>query len=221
MPIAPVHRLKKTEIVRMAKWRCKHSHTGLEHFSCWLAEHPDEEKIGFFDIEASNLQADFGIVLTYAIKTHGIDEIFQRPITAKDLRTCLDENVVRQCIKDLSRYDRIVTYYGSVFDFPFVRTRAITMGIPFPEYGTLLHKDMYFAARGKLSLSSKRLENVCRVLFGRTEKTRIDSAYWIKALMGNKASLEYIADHCRKDVQELERVYDKMIGFGRRTDTSV
>jgi len=498
MPRPPVARMKKLEIVKLSNWRCKHGESGLSHYNCYLREHPDTEKIGFLDIEASNLQADFGIVLTYAIKTHSTDEILQTTITAKDLRGYLnrgeskkeaDARILTECIKDMAKYDRLVTYYGcvtpghriltsdlrwvpvetlvsgdailafdetaheighrrhlrqatvihnipvekdiyeikledgtileatedhpwlvrrnnskkgqyadissywqfretnklqhfnsklpslerimpvwntdtsheagyvgafidgeghlsqakrkdrdgeyllsvtavqnegpilanyisklntlgfsstrsnydpsnrkcvairigggkqetikflgtirpsklqnldinklgtvqiygekvaiksirkigkgtvcglgttsgtyivegfgshnSVFDLPFLRTRALISGIPFPEYGAILHKDMYFAARGKLSLSSKRLENVCRVLFGKTEKTRIDSAHWTRALMGAPDALEYIADHCRKDVIELERVYDTMLNFGKNTDNSV
>jgi uncharacterized protein YprB with RNaseH-like and TPR domain len=173
------------------------------------------------DIEASNLNADFGIILTYCIKVAGDEKIYQRTVNTKDLRTVLDKNVVQQCITDMGHFDRIVTYYGSRFDIPFIRTRAITLGIPFPEYGSLLHNDAYFMARGRLNMSSKRLENVCRVLFGKTEKTRIDSQHWIKALMGDAAALAYIEDHCQKDVIELERVYNTMLGFTQRRDTSV
>jgi len=213
--------MKKSEILKRSAWKCKHSMTGLTHPACWDSAHGDTERIGFLDIEASNLNADFGIILTYCIKVAGNEKIYQRTVNTKDLRTVLDKNVVKQCITDMAHFDRIVTYYGSRFDIPFIRTRAITLGIPFPEYGSLLHNDAYFMARGRLNMSSKRLENVCRVLFGKTEKTRIDSQHWIKALMGDAAALAYIEDHCQKDVIELERVYNTMLGFTQRRDTSV
>lgn len=216
-----VARIKKTELIRMSKWRCRHGETGLSHYRCWLREHPDTERIGFLDIEASNLKADFGVVLTYAIKVKGEDKIYQRTITRSDLRTCLDKNVVNQCIKDMQEFDRIITWYGSRFDVKFLRSRALALGIKFPLYGDILHNDIYYIARNRLCLSSNRLDNVSRSLFGDTAKTRILPEKWIKALMGDKKSLEYIAEHCRLDVIELERVYNTLSDFARKSDTSL
>ena len=59
--IAPVHRLKKIEIVWLAKHKCKHGHTYLEHYNCYLKEMPDgriQEKVGFLDIETTGLDAE-------------------------------------------------------------------------------------------------------------------------------------------------------------------
>jgi uncharacterized protein YprB with RNaseH-like and TPR domain len=218
---APVHRMKKKEIVWLSTHRCKHGHDFLEHYSCYLAENPDKERIGFLDLECSNLHASFGIILCFSLKTKGEDKIYRRVVTASDLRTCLDEKVVRQCIKNMGNFDRIVTFYGTKFDIPFLRTRAISLGVPFPEYGTMLHKDVYYIARAKLRLHSNRLDSVCNTLFGSTEKTRIEPDKWIKALMGDAKSLVYIQDHCDKDVTELEKVYNALIGYGRLNDTSV
>jgi len=218
---APVWRLKKPEIVRLAKWRCKHSHSGLEHYECWLKENPGEERIGFFDLETTNLKADFGIILCYAIADGISDQIYTRTITKSDLRTCLDEKVVKSCIKDMKNFDRLVGYYSTKFDGPFLRTRAISLGIEFPEFGQVIHNDLYYTVRNKLNLSSNRLENACRTVFGETAKTRIDADHWIKALMGDKPSLDYINDHCIKDVTELKKLYYKLAVYRNKTNTSL
>lgn len=217
--IAPVSRLNKHEIVWLSGHRCKHKHTYLEHYPCYVSENPLKEKIGFFDIEASNLAANFGIMFCYCIKVAGKDEILERVITKKELSTCLDKNVVKQCIEDLGKFDRIVTYYGKRFDMPFVRTRAVATGLGFPGYGEIVHEDMYFNVKFKFRLHSNRLENACRVLLGSTDKTHLDPEYWIKALQGNKKSLDYIADHCRKDVTDLEKLYNKINNFTKKTET--
>ena len=70
-------------------------------------------------------------------------------------------------------------------------------------------------------MSSNRLENACRVLLGKTHKTRIESSYWIRALQGNPRALNYILDHNKKDVIDLERLYLKVINFATRQDTSI
>lgn len=219
--LAPVGRLKKKEIVWLGRHRCRHGHTYLEHYSCYLKENPLNEKIGFFDIEASNLNANFGIMLCYCIKIGGKDKILERTITDKELRTCLDKEVVKQCIKDLEGFDRIVTYYGKRFDFPFVRTRAVHLDIPFFNYGEVIHEDLYFNIKYKFKLHSNRLENACRVLLGQTDKTHIDPNHWLKALQGDKKSLNYIIEHCRYDVRDLEKLYEKVFQFTRKTDTSI
>ncbi len=221
MATAPVWRLKKTEIVKMARWRCEHSVSGLEHYNCWLRHNPNVERCGYLDIESSNLHANWGIVLTYVIKVKGEDTFYQRTITKNELSTCLDEKVVKQCITDMGKFDRLYTFYGTKFDIPYLRTRAISLGIEFPEYGTLFHNDVYYMARNKLCLNSNRLDNVCLALFGETTKTRLTPKYWTKALMGDKAPLEYIADHCRQDTVELERVHNALDVFRKQNDTSV
>lgn len=217
--IAPVSRLSRQEIVWLSRHRCTHKHTYLEHYTCYIKENPLKEEIGFFDIEASNLNANFGIMFSYAIKVGGKNEIVERVITKKELSECLDRKVVEQCVEDLSKFDRIVTFYGKRFDLPFVRTRAVSMNIPFPEYGELIHEDIYFTVKYKFKLHSNRLENACRVLLGATEKTHIDPEYWIKALQGHQKSLDYIADHNRKDVTDLEKLYNKINYYGRKTNS--
>lgn len=218
---APVHRLKKTQLVWMNRNKCKHGHNYLEHYNCYLMEHPEEEKVGFIDIETTNLKADFGIIITYSICDDATGKVSWRAISKRDLRTCLDEKVVKACIKDMRRFDRLIGYYSTKFDIPFIRTRAIALGLEFPEYGEIIHNDLYYTVRNKLNISSNRLDNACRTVFGDTEKTRIDADHWIKALMGDEDAIAYIVDHNIRDVQETRRLYHKLENFRRKTDTTI
>lgn len=216
-----IARMKKLEIVWMSNHKCKHNHTYLEHQNCYVKDFPNQERMGFIDIETTNLKADFGIILCYCIADQASDKIYERTITKKELSKDLDKKVVQQCLEDMGQFDRLVGYYSSRFDIPFIRTRAVSMNLPFPEYGGQLHQDLYFVIRNRFNLSSKRLENACRVLLGSTEKTRIHAQYWIRALQGDVGSLDYIRDHCKKDVTDLKKLYNKVIKYSRRTDTSV
>lgn len=213
--------LKKDEIVKLYNGRCEHGHRFLEHYGCYVRQEKHPLRIGFLDIEASNLSADFGIILCYAIKQYKSRSFLGKVITKEDLTTSLDKNVVKQLIEDMKQFDLLVTYYGTKFDIPFIRTRALSLGVPFPPFGSIQHKDMYYAAKMKLRLSSNRLENVGRVILGKTKKTRIESKYWIKALQGDEASLVYIFDHCLRDVADLESVYNKLIEFMRNGSKSI
>lgn len=214
--------LKKDEIVKLYNGRCSHGHRYLEHYGCYIAENKNTKlRIGFLDIETSNLSADFGIILCYCIKVFQQRTILGKVITKADLETVLDKNVVKQLIEDMKEFDLLITYYGTKFDIPFIRTRAVAMGVPFPPFGSVQHKDMYYAVRNKFRLSSNRLENAGRVLLGETTKTRIDSKHWIKALQGDEKSLLYIYDHCMRDVSDLEAVYNKVIDFMRNGSKSI
>ena len=77
-----LNRLKKDEILWLYNNRCKaHSMRFIEHPGCFSKEKPKcsmiEERVGFLDIEASNLDANWGIVLSFCIKQKDSDKIFE------------------------------------------------------------------------------------------------------------------------------------------------
>src|ERR1700722_20694471 len=83
---APIAYMKKDEILRLAGLRCTHRHTYLEHYSCYLDELGEggPPKVGFLDIETSNLDADFGIILSWCILDGDGKSIASDVITKKD-----------------------------------------------------------------------------------------------------------------------------------------
>ena len=130
---APVSRLPKQEIIWLSRHRCNaHSHTYLDHYNCYLKEQEIKERVGFLDIETSHLKADFGICFCYCIKIMGKRKIISRCVTKKELYKNLDREVIKQCVEDLKQFDRVITYYGSRFDLPFLRSRALHWNIDFP-----------------------------------------------------------------------------------------
>jgi len=221
---APIHKLKKDEIIKLSKGKCEaHGHNYLEHYNCYLKENPEKaERIGYFDIEASNLVADFGILLSWAIKDGLSDEVYYDVLTPQDVKKGYeDKRIVASCIEALKKFDRIVTYYGTGYDFPFLRARAAMVGVDFPHFGTLKHRDAYYIMKSKFKLSSRRLENACRCILGETAKTRIDSKHWRNGVRGDKEALKYILDHNVKDTTDLERLYLKIIDYGKTNNTSI
>lgn len=222
----PVHRLKKAEFVWLGSHKCRHGHNYLEHYNCFLQENPNmEEKVGFMDIETSNLDANFGIILTYCIKDSQSPKIYFGHITPEDIKKYpadkIDKRVVKDLTRDIQLFDRIVTHYGRRFDIPFIRTRALVVGIEFPYFGSISNDDTWLIARRKLKLNSNRQDTVDRTLFGNTNKTRVCSKYWIAALQGNKRALNYILDHNKRDVIALERVWNKLKDFVSKTNCSI
>jgi len=223
---APVAKLTKKQILWLSGHKCEaHGHRYLDHYTCYVKEHDAEERVGFLDIESSNLNADYGIILTYCIKDSISGDILHDQISKEDIESSEagkeDKRLMGTLLQDLAKFDKIVTYYGVRFDLPFIRTRAMVNGLDFLPYGALVHKDVYFAVKAKFKLSSSRLENACRVLLGKTNKTRIDSKNWAGAQRGDPQALEYVLKHNKFDVIDLEKLYHKVEGYGKPSANSI
>lgn len=215
-------RLRKDEIVWMSTHLCEHSHNYLAHPQCYKGV---QEKIGIWDIETSNLDADYGFILTWCIKPLGEDVIISDTITKEDIKKGTkgdeDRRVVGTLIDAIKGFDKVVGYYSKRFDAPYARARAMHMGIDFPLYGTIKHIDVYDAVKGKFRISRKRQEVACRFLLGHTEKTHVDGAIWRRAARGHAPSIAEVLDHNQRDVRDLEQLYKEVMQFSRRNDTSI
>lgn len=204
--------------------KCKHRHNYVRHFNCFIKDYGIKEQIGFLDIETSNLKANFGIVLCWCIATEveGEPITYQDWLTKKDvLSGSEDKRVVSTCIETMQTFDRVVGHYSTYFDIPFLRTRALIHGVPYPEFGTLLHTDVWKMARSKLCLHSNRQDVIAESLYGKTVKTRISHPHWRQAMMGNEESCMQVLDHCQKDVQDLKKNYETLLPYCRVTKSSI
>jgi DNA polymerase elongation subunit (family B) len=237
MAKVPVSKLRKTELVWLNNHNCEaHGHSYLSHYTCFINEIvakadpkdvmndkiPIPRRLGFLDIEASSLKANFGLAMCYCIKVENSDKIYERVVTKSELQKCLDREVIRQCVEDLKNFDKLVTYYGTGFDWPFLRTRAVYWGIPFPQFHELLHQDLYYIIRNRFSLGRKSLQSACNMLLEEgSHKTSYGRDEWIYGMMGRKSSLDYILEHCRYDVIDTEKLYHKVEPFAQRVDKSI
>jgi uncharacterized protein YprB with RNaseH-like and TPR domain len=214
--------------------RCFHRHTAETHPRCfnrvtgqrlekwepkphWL----EDQRIGFLDIETSNLAANFGIIFSWYIKPLGSDR-YDKYVLSPDeiLRHQYDKESMRVLCEKLRKYDVIVGYYSKRFDIPFLRSHCLKFGWDFPVYGELCHIDLFDTVKRKLRLHRNRLATACEYL-GIEGKTPIDFSCWVKALSGHKPSLRYIAIHNKADVDILERLYYKIKPHVRFTRTSI
>lgn len=182
------------------------------------------ERVGFLDIESSNLVADFGFILSWCIKDGDGRTIYSDVIKKSDINNYAHEEdyrIVKSLLVAMRKFDRLVTYYGARFDIPFIRTRAHISKLKFPEPGSIKHTDLWFHVRGKFRLSSNRLENANRVLVGKTDKTRVESKHWRRGQRGDQDSLAYILDHNKKDVIDLEKLWKDLVPYFQPSKASV
>lgn len=212
----------KGELIWMATRRCcAHGKPYIQHLPCYAAEvKQDEETVGYLDIEASNLNANFGIILSYCIKEKD-GRILHGLISPSQLRSkAQDKEVVRKCIIDIMKFDRVVTYYGTKFDIPYIRSRAMAHGMAFPERGLLLHTDVYYWVKHKLKLHSNRMQHACDFLGIKAKEHPLHGGMWTRALVGDTDALKYILVHNREDVESLEKLH-KLLGRYNSTTKSI
>ena len=172
-------------------------------------------RIGFLDIESSDLNADIGIMLSWCIKPLNKSKIESDCITQKEiLNFSHDKRILMSLLKAFDNYDLLITQYGTdrKFDIPFIRTRAYRHKVEYmlPSYMERLMGDTWLTARNKLKLHNNRLDSIANVMGIKIAKTPLDPHIWELARSGHKQSLDYILQHNKNDVLILEQVYKKL-----------
>ena len=164
-----------------------------------------------WDIEASSLVADFGIIFCVGFKEvgRGKAEVFS-------LLDYDEEDVIkaeRLLLKDVSKRlldsDVWLTHFGTYFDIPFVNTRLLYHRLPVIP-ANYAHIDTWKISRNRLKLQNNRLVSIQNFLGTAEEKNAIKPLMWVRALGGHKPSMRYIVEHCRKDVVVLEEAYNRL-----------
>lgn len=166
-----------------------------------------------WDIEASGLNADFGIVLCVGFKIVGAGK--PEVLDILDYRT-RDGDLIkaeRRLLKDVSARllaaDVWLTHYGTWFDIPFINSRLLYHKLPILP-PTFSHIDTWKVARNRLKLRNNRLVTISSFLGTEEEKNAIKPEQWIRALGGHQSSMDYIVEHCRRDVVVLEEAYNRL-----------
>jgi len=165
-------------------------------------------KLILFDIEASNLNANFGICLCVAWKVMGEKKVHSVSLLDGPGSTNgrpNDRYVVKTACAALSQADAVCGWYSKKYDWPFLQTRLLAHRMkPMPP---IAHKDAWEIARYRMKLNSNRLKTVSEFLMVE-EKTALNGPIWIGAAAGNKKDIKYVLDHCKQDVLVLEEVYE-------------
>jgi len=176
-----------------------------------------ELTIGYLDIESTGFSANIDVMLSWCLKGRGIKDVAGACITREELMSDdQDARIVEQLVDEMNKYDVVVTYYGTRFDIPFIRTRALYHGTYFPMYRQKSHKDLYYVVRSKLKLHRSSLMAATE-FFGIAGKTRIRPEFWQKARWGDEQSLEYIYKHNVADVVILEKLHRRLEEYAAPT----
>jgi len=231
METSKPEKTKKIEEFTAGEWlylyenKCSHGHRFTSHINCYFTEEQVPERVAGFDIEASGLDADFGVMLCWCLKPVGEKVVFDC-MTLEDIdKGVQDRRIVESLVDEMVKYDRVFGHYSTYFDVPFVRTRALVHKLYFPGYGAMSHTDVWMMAKKKLKIHSNRQDSVAQTLSQKSDKTKIHPDIWLKAQFGTKKerkeALKYILDHCKIDVAELEENYLALLPYVHQTKTSI
>lgn len=166
-------------------------------------------RILLWDIETSDLRADWGTTLCIGYKWYDEDEvhvisIMDYPGWKKDVTD--DSRLVKDFHKIMMEADMYVTYYGKGFDLKWMNSKFLEHGLPILP--NTAHVDLFYTAKSNLNLSRKSLDNVSRFLNLDEKKYRVDGARWKRARVGDPDALREVVEHCRADVQITEQAYN-------------
>lgn len=159
-----------------------------------------------FDLETSNLSADFSIVLTACIKPYGLAPVCFR---ADDYPTWTtnrsdDKQIVQGIADELRKHAIVMTHYGTRFDTPFLRAKMVKYALePLPPMFAI---DSWRIAKDNFAVSSRRLKNLA-AYFDIGDKEGVEGGLWMSAAYsGNSSALDKIMEHNVKDVEILEKL---------------
>lgn len=173
-------------------------------------------RVGYLDIECSNLNADMGIIISWFIKVKGQNKYYSSLITKKELFDyTFDYRVVKELLEALQHFDVLWTHWGKLrrFDIPYIISRAYKNNLEkiLPLYMEKFIFDTWDIARSKLRLHSNRLDSIGNLLnIKNVKKTALNTDIWCKAAYGEEKALDYIYVHNKRDVQLLERIHSKL-----------
>lgn len=203
---------------------CEHRHSELTHPNCFSRFWYDgkDERIGYLDIESSGLEADTGWMLSWSIKTRNNKDVGCDWVTVADIHPesihkvdrQFDKRLVQSLVDEMKKYTGLVTYYGTGFDIPYIRAKAMAYGIKFPKYSDIAHIDLFYMVRSKMKLSHSSLAASTKIL-GIAGKTRLDFRYWQLAALGDEDAMIKLVNHNVKDVEILERLHRELEPFGK------
>lgn len=160
------------------------------------------KSIAFVDIEAANLNADFGTIVTVSVKPIGEDPV---TFTARPGR---DKALLKQIVPEMAKYPLWVTFYGKLFDIPMINSRLLVNGLPpLPKHH---HVDLYWTVKSKTHLSRRNQGHILSWLGTPESKMGVSPNVWAELASDYDKNMKILKERCESDVIGLEAMYQKV-----------
>lgn len=171
-----------------------------------------------FDIETTNLDPMFGILLCAVVKPWGAPDPDDIKLFVNHQQGADDREVVEATIEELNKYQVLIAHNGVFFDRKYLNGRALYHGCDLLNpRGKII--DPWRLAKNHLNFRGNSLDRISDFLGCREKKTVVDGEIWMRAgfergyTQRGSDAMEYIKTHCLKDVAVLEEVADALMPF--------
>lgn len=174
-------------------------------------------KILFFDLETSELDANRGHILCAAARWLGQRKMYTWRIDEgkgyrkTPLSFSNDSHIVRDLVEMIDSAEAVCAYYGAYnrFDVPYVNTRALAHGLK--PCATAVVIDPYMVAKYRLKLARNTMAAVAELVKAPVQKTHLPWPEWHRAKFGDSAALSKLLKYNVNDVKVLEHVYRALV----------
>lgn len=166
-----------------------------------------EPKILVWDIESTNLNASFGVVLAIAYKWVGKPKVYCPTILDYSVRgsNLDDKPLIKDFLEVYSSADYTVAHYGKRFDRPMIQTKCLKHKLgPMPDIPLM---DTCDVAWKNFKLHSNRLASWLEYLDCEHEKMPMRTDDWLNAAHGCPKAMKAVKARATKDVLGLEEVF--------------
>jgi uncharacterized protein YprB with RNaseH-like and TPR domain len=155
----------------------------------------------FVDIESTGLKGDYGSTLVVSVKPYK-----SKPISFVVKQPGHDQKLVKEAREALENADCWVTYYGKMFDIPFLNTRLLRWGER--PISKRPHIDMYFTLKSNIVTARKSQSHLLLWLGTQEQKMGVSADTWAQIGLDTK-NITTMTKRCESDVAGLENLYDK------------
>lgn len=157
--------------------------------------------IAFVDIEAANLNADYGTVVVVSIKP------YKAKPTTFTARPGRDKQLLRDVSVEIAKYPIWVTFFGKRYDIPFLNSRLMYHGLPpLPRHH---HIDLWMVMKMRTHLSRRNQAHLLSWLGTPESKMSVSPNVWAEMAVKSDEKLEILRQRCESDVTGLEAMYEK------------
>lgn len=170
------------------------------------------------DVETSDLKANFGDVICICAKPYKKNKIYTYRIDDSkyndpNQRIWTDEKLILDFCELVREQVIVIGHNIARFDLKFLNTRLSKWKRPLlnPRINFV---DTLTIARRRLSLSNYKLETVADHYGVPDPKTPLVPSIWNMAAKGSIKDIDFVVEHCKKDVQTEEQVYQAMLKDG-------
>lgn len=171
----------------------------------------DNARVLIYDLEVSDLDADWGHTICIGYKWLDEDEAHVISMTdfkgwKKDILD--DSRLWKEFMKIYNQADLTVGYFNAGFDRPYMYAKLLKHRIAIPS--NVPNIDLFFVAKSNMKLRRKSMDNVTRYLDLQDEtihKTPVGGELWQRARIGDPEGIAMVVEHCRADIFLTERLY--------------